>query len=104
MQVKAVLVQVMVKGIVSANRFVSSVLMILLLTESPRNSQQFPHNGLDHSIDDGSNGGVESLNDIASGADVDEAKNTEESQSECNVLLSVSYNSIGNYINDWDFV
>ena len=78
--------------------------MILLLTESLRNSQQFPHNGLDHSIDDGSNGGVESLNDIASGADVDEAKNAEESQSECNVLVSVSYNSIGNYINDWDFV
>ena len=85
-------------------RFASSVLMILLLIESLCNSQQFLHNGLDHSIDDGSNGGVESSNDIAGGADVDETKNAEESQSECNVLVSVSYNSIGNYIHDWDFV
>ena len=62
-------------------RFASSMLMILLLIESLCNSQQFLHNGLDHSIDDGSNGGVESSNDIASGADVDETKNAEESQS-----------------------
>ena len=85
-------------------RFASSMLMILLLIESLCNSQQFLHNGLDHSIDDGSNGGVESSNDIASDADVDGMKNAEESQSECNVLVSVSYNSIGNYIHDWDFV
>ena len=59
--------------------FVSSVLMIFLLTDSPRNSQQFPHNGLDHSLDDGSNGGVEGSNDIASNADVDETKNAKDS-------------------------
>ena len=60
-------------------RFVSSVLMILLLTESLCDSQQFPHNGLDYSVDDRSNGGVEGLNYIASGADVDETKNAKDS-------------------------
>ena len=34
---------------------------------------------MDHSVDDGSNGGVEGLNDIASGANVDEAKNAKDS-------------------------